>query len=107
MEVYPPMTVEYHRADGRGWPEPALDQSWDEVTKLRWKAGVVLAETGVSVTVVTNSSLRKNLLGHWKPERGVFSLGIGNSSHSAYTYREAWDFLNGVAAGAAAAKVAT
>jgi hypothetical protein len=90
-----------HTSNG-SYIEPPLDQQWDALTKLRWQAGVVRADAGVTVYVMPGALTTPGLLGrpwvHWD----YFALRIGQASHASYRYDEAWIFLNGVSAGAEA-----
>ena len=85
--------------------EPPLLQSWDELTKLSWKAGTVWAATGVRVHIMPGAMSEPVILGRFGPvvtRQDRFALRIGASSIAAFDYRSAWDYLNGVEAGAAA-----
>lgn len=102
MVTYEPMEVR-RIADGSGSHiEPPLEQSWSDLEKLRWHAGVVLADTGVRVGVTTNSASHKNWRGDWVIDRDMYSLNVGRASYSAYRYDDAWTFIIGVSAGAEA-----
>ena len=105
LESHPPMTVERVQTGDGSHIEPPFDEKWDKLTQLRWHAGVVLADCGVSVDIVTGSYQRKVPLFGYVTIPGVYSLSIGNTSHSAYNFEEAWTFLNGIEAGANAPKV--
>lgn len=87
--------------------EPPLDQAWSDLEKLRWHAGVVEADSGVRAFIIPRAMTEKAVLGLVGPFRtrwDLYSIRIGNSSHSAFNFNEAWDFLNGVDAGANAAR---
>ena len=102
-DEYEPMKVSIV-SDGRGsHVEPPLEQGWSELDKLRWKAGTVEASVGVTVHIYPGAMSTPRLFGqghriHWDR----YGLRIGNSSHTAFTFDSAWDFLNGVEAGAEA-----
>ncbi|MFG2001717.1 hypothetical protein ACGFNU_21455 [Spirillospora sp. NPDC048911] len=79
--------------------EPPLDTDWDEATKLAWQAAVVACDTGLPIRLYD---------GAWvvggKPMSGYYSINVGPSSASSFTYSKAWTYLNGVRAGAEATK---
>lgn len=79
--------------------EPPLDESWDDLTKLRWHAAVVAHETGLSITV--EDGARRTQDG--TPIRGWYGLSVGPIGSAAFTFDGAWTYLNGVSAGAVAA----
>lgn len=105
LRTYAPLAVERVQTGHGSHIEPPFDDSWDTLTKLRWQAGVVLADCGVSVGITTGSYQRKLPLLGYVTVPNVYSLNIGNASHSAYDYNEVWTFLNGVTAGANAPKI--
>lgn len=76
--------------------EPPLDPSWDDLTKLRWHAGVVAADTGLRVEVRDGAALDAKTL---RPRPGCYSVNVGGSSAAAYSFHEAWTYLSGVSTG--------
>jgi len=75
--------------------EPALDPDWDEPTKLAWHAAAVAHDTGLTIRLHDEAW---ELNG--KPMPGYYGIGVGRSSCSSFTYRDAWSYLNGVSVGA-------
>ena len=74
---------------------PPLEQSWDDLTKLHWKAAVANLDTGLNVRILEG--------GYWIDEvkqDGYYSIQVGNSSSGPHSYRDAWKFINGVVIGA-------
>jgi len=68
--------------------EPELGQDWEDIDKLRWHAGVLLADHNIKVCVSEMSP-------------GMFSLHgatpYGGWGHSAMNFGRCWDYLNGMA----------
>lgn len=71
--------------------EPAIEETWADIDKLRWHLGVLKADTGLVVNVSETSP-------------GVFSLhgatksgGWGISSRDFYS---TWTYINGIIQGA-------
>jgi ABC-type Fe3+ transport system substrate-binding protein len=107
MSEYEPMEVQRVHEGNGSHIEPPLEQSWDDLTKLRWHAGVVKADSGVAAHIMPGAMSEKAVLGVVGPYRtrwDIYAIRVGNASHSAYTFREAWDFLNGVETGARAVR---
>lgn len=104
MTLYEPMDVRIVEHDRGSHVEPPLDQGWSDLDKLRWKAGTVRAAVGVVVRISPGamSSPRPFGLGH-RIHWDRYGLYIGNGGYVAFTLDQAWDFLNGVEAGASAA----
>lgn len=94
MTTYEPMTVTRVHDSGGSHIEPPLDPEWSDIEKMRWQAGVVLVESGVTVRI--NDDARYSVNGVDIP---VIGIQIGSSSTSR-TFHAAWDYLNGVSAGA-------
>lgn len=79
--------------------EPPLDDAWDNLAKLRWKAAVVALESGIEVSVDVGFFSIGGVC-----QSGYYSLvipGIGGSS-CVLKFSDAWTHLNGIAAGARA-----
>ena len=94
MTLYEPMTVARIRDDRGSHIAPPLEQSWSDLEKLRWQAGVVLVDSGVRVRISDDARASSNGV-----DIPVLGILIGRSSTSR-TFRAAWDYLNGVSAGA-------
>ncbi|MGW0780334.1 hypothetical protein [Streptomyces sp. NPDC002913] len=75
--------------------QPPLDQAWDELTRLAWKAAVVALDTGLD-TAVTEAEYVTNGV----PQQGFYTIVIGSSSTGPCNFRSTWDYLNGVCTGA-------
>jgi len=76
--------------------EPPLDQSWSDLEKLRWHAAVVGVDAGVVAPRVDVCDYSSRRFGIWFPNRGYYTVqGCG-----PLRYAEAWDYLNGMLAGA-------
>lgn len=83
--------VEYDAAGSNG-PDPAFDQGWDKLTALCWRAGLVLARTGLRVVVVATAE-----------EPVLYGFTVGRTSMGcSWDYRGAWDMLLGMEVGASA-----
>lgn len=81
--------------------EPELDTGWTEAEKLAWHAAVIAHDTGLTIRLHDEAFTING-----EPVPGMYGINVGSHSLSAYTYREAWTFLNGVDTGAAVAKEA-
>jgi hypothetical protein len=96
----PPVVRMVKTADG-STPEPGLEQSWTPLEKLRWHAALVEHETGVAVRVG-----RAEYSVGGTPQHGFFNISLsytnGAWSSGPHSFRGAWDYLNGVSAGAEA-----
>jgi hypothetical protein len=80
---------------GRGTgPSLDLDPSWDEITKLRWKAALVERATGIRVIVTRGHG---TINGREIPNQ--YNLNIGSSSLSGASFNSNWTLLNGVEIG--------
>lgn len=79
--------------------EPPLDQAWDNLTKLTWKAAVVTLDTGLGINVkeanYSTNGVRNN---------GFYNTIVGHSSMGPLDFRSTWDYLNGVSTGATQAR---
>lgn len=80
--------------EGGSHIEPPLSESWDDLTKLEWHAGVVRADTGLPITVKAGAVTINDV-----PQDGWYSITIASSSHSAYTYDQAWIYMSGIITG--------
>lgn len=87
-----PMEVRRVEHKGGSRIEPPVKESWDDFTKLRWKAGCVLADAGVRVTV------RRSWL---NPRRYMLCTSVSGFSDSSADH--CWTLLTGIEAGAKAA----
>ncbi|MFE9684145.1 hypothetical protein [Streptomyces sp. NPDC006285] len=93
------MNVTRIHTDGGSHIDPELDQTWPEDKKLDWHASVVMADTGLHIELypirTPGEPTRYGInIGDFR-KGGVVSTGGG-------TYRDAWDYLNGVSTGARA-----
>ncbi|MDJ0010116.1 hypothetical protein [Gordonia alkanivorans] len=96
MTTYEPMQVTRVHTENGSHIEPPLDQKWSELDKLRWNAGVVIADTGVPLRIKLNDNARYTSNGVDIP---VYGLQLGSMSTSR-RFHAMWDYLNGVSAGA-------
>ncbi|MFD4740589.1 hypothetical protein ACFWNQ_24975 [Streptomyces virginiae] len=85
------MIVHRIRTDRGSHIEPALDPAWPDATKLQWHAAVTALDTGLPIHVHVAA-------------RSEYGLTVGNTGAAPFTYREAWEYLNGASAGATAAR---
>ncbi|MFH9579118.1 hypothetical protein ACH4MO_14105 [Streptomyces globisporus] len=83
-----------HKAHS-GHIEPPLNQAWDQLTKLTWKAAVVTLDTGLDITV-TEAEYYTNGVRN----QGFYNVVVGHSSTGPLNFRSTWDYLNGVSTGA-------
>ncbi|OCH80290.1 hypothetical protein [Gordonia sp. UCD-TK1] len=97
MTTYEPMTVTRVHTERGSHIEPPLDPEWSQLDKLRWQAGVVIADAGVPLRISLDDDTRLSRNGVDVP--GIYGLKIG-SWHSARGFHDMWDYLNGVSAGA-------
>lgn len=74
--------------------EPPINEEWDDLTTLRWLAGVVHADTGLDIRV--NSG---GLIVDGVPQDDCFNIVLGSSSASAFAFDSAWTYISGVSAG--------
>lgn len=94
MTTYEPLDVKrVQTTSGGSHIEPPLQDTWSEIEKLRWHAGVVLVDSGVRVTI--NDSERYSVNGRDVP---VIGIQVGNTMTSK-RFDDAWNYLNGVSAG--------
>lgn len=73
--------------------EPPLDASWSELLKLRWKAGVLAADTGVVVEIQAGGmrdAKGNDVAGYFR----LFSR-TGNQ-RGPMRFGAMWDYLNGM-----------
>lgn len=103
MDEWGPMAVQ---RDADGHVQPPLDQKWDALSKLRWKVGVLLIDTGIRIEITTNCYSERDLLGRQRFRKDLFGITIGSSSHVAFTLDEGWNFINGIEAGFRASREA-
>lgn len=101
------MAVERVRTGHGSHVQPDLNYQWDDLTKLRWHAGVVSVDTGLLVEVfdAQQSTLRG---GVWVPDRGLYTVCVtvpgSSSSSSGRRFNDAWTYLSGIATGAEATR---
>jgi hypothetical protein len=88
-------TVRRIRTETGSHIEPELDPAWDEATKLAWHAAVTAHDTGLAIKLHDEALIR-----HGKNVSGYYAINVGRHSCSAFTYQDAWSYLNGVSVGA-------
>lgn len=88
-EPLEPMVVERIAGVRGSHIEPPLDQAWSNLEKLRWQAGVVLVDSGVSVDV-----------GLAPGRRAMYSLSGDCWTVGHFDFHACWLYLNGVEKGA-------
>lgn len=103
LDIHDPLIVIHDR---EGHVQPPLDQGWDDLTKLRWRAGLLLADTGIFATITTNCYSEPDWRGRQRFRKDLFGITIGNVGHVAFTLDEGWTFFNGVEEGARVAREA-
>lgn len=79
--------------------EPPLNQAWDELTQLRWKAAVVACDSGVALNVHPAKAWTVVAGIRW-PIRRLYSFSSSSWSTSGMSFEHAWTYLNGVGTGA-------
>lgn len=105
LQVLPPLDVRRITTPSGSHVEPPLEQGWDEATKLRWLAGVVLADTGIQVNVVTGCCTESHDdFGPQRVRSDLFGLSFHRSSSAGFTFHAAWEYLTGFSDGARAAR---
>lgn len=73
--------------------EPPLDPTWDEPTKLAWKAAVVAHDSGLTIEV------RHHGDGSYGIRIGDLNSVGGQSVVGRHTFQSAWEFLVGISIG--------
>ena len=86
-----PMEVERVGDDRGSHIEPPLDPSWSNYDQIRWKAGCIQADVGVTIYTV-------------RGRRGRVGFRAPGWSTSDRDFDSAWDYLNGVSTGAEMAR---
>lgn len=77
--------------------EPAFDDTWSELDKLRWNLRVMQIDCGLDLPIqVFKAHYERNGV----LQDGYYGFQTPNSSWTAYDYHAAWDFINGVRLGA-------
>lgn len=80
--------------------EPPLDQTWSQIQKLRWHAAVVEVDNDFQGIEISKAHLSRRIMGRWVRVPDVYEIAVGSGGGSgAYTFSQAWDYLNGVSAG--------
>lgn len=99
-EEHAPMpVVRVHTRNG-SHIDPPLNQAWSELDRLRWHAGVVQADCGVTAYITPGALSTPGPFGRMRRHMDEYAIRIGARSSSSFNYHEAWDYLNGVEAGA-------
>lgn len=78
--------------------EPPLDQRWDDLTKLQWKAAVVGLDCGVT-PVIEKCDTHVGVTGIWIPVRGRYMVLLPGRTSTTGNFYDTWSFLNGFEAG--------
>lgn len=96
--LYTGEPMEVRRVDHAGGSriEPPLDQSWTDFDKLRWCAGVVLADAGIYIRVTRWNHPQKYSLSGETPTRSW--------SHSDGNFYETWRAITNLGMGAQIAR---
>lgn len=97
-------TVERVHEDHGSRIEPPLDHDWHPIDRVRWKAAVVMMDSGLDIRV---SPGRVKLNG--VPLRGSYEVRVrgalpGYTSVLNLSYESAWTYLQGIEIGAKARK---
>ncbi|CAA0134577.1 Uncharacterised protein [Mycolicibacterium vanbaalenii] len=105
MTTWEPMDVEMMETQGGGGtlvsPHPAHDPEWSRMDELRWRAGVLRANTGVTVTFNDQPTFRRQDRTARFPELvGVIVEGPAGSMSCSEFDRDLLAFLNAVEVGA-------
>lgn len=96
---HPPMVVTRIYEGGGSKPEPPHDESWDDLTSLRWKAGLVEYETGITLRISTGG-YREKRGSRWVAPEGYYNVRHGSSVSGPFSYGMLWRWLNGYSAAA-------
>lgn len=81
--------------------EPPLNSEWSLLCKLKWKAAVGTADSGIEIAVSHSS--------YWADRirmRDVFNLDIDGTVSGPHTYQQACDWISGATVGAQAVREA-
>jgi hypothetical protein len=76
---------------------PSMHGGWDGLTKLRWIAGTILCDTGLTVQVS-----RAKPFAYRGLNGGRYAVQVGPGVRLSMTFREASSYLHGVKRGAEA-----
>jgi hypothetical protein len=95
LQTHEPIPVTIVTAGNITGPEPPLDETWSDLDKLRWHAGVLQARTGLHLKITTggyqiNGQTIRNRYG-WS----MLAAGGGGS----YDFNEMWTYINGIERG--------
>lgn len=91
------VTEERSSGGTSSWPEPPLNQDWDDFVKLCWHAAVCRVRSGIDVRI-SEGGLTIN----GRPVPGVYGVSVPRTSISPRSYFEVWTYINGIEAGALA-----
>jgi hypothetical protein len=97
------MIVQRIHTDHGSHIEPPFNPHWTNLQKLQWQAAVISADSGLPVTVDLSDTRRKTLFG-WRRIPGRYAVHVDGTGISPLTFDSAWDYMNGVLAGAEAAR---
>lgn len=79
--------------------EPPIDQSWPDLKRLQWQAGVASLGTGITITV----TMAKYWVGGVR-QYGHYNVSAPGSTSGPHTYAQASDWLLAMVDGARAAR---
>lgn len=96
-EVHDLMEVVRVKTERGSHIEPALDESWTELDKLRWNAGVLKADTGVVIRIAEHANGNFSV-SYKTPENQKDRTVSGGSAASDYDtiYRKISDMHFGI-----------
>lgn len=83
------MRVKRIETEDGSYLDPPFDEQWPALQKLQWRAAVLDEDTGVDVEI-----------NEWPEGSGSFRLTAVKLDVTIEGLSHAWDFLNGMSAGA-------
>lgn len=92
--MHRPMKVSRIETQNGSQVIPELDQAWDNLTRLRWKAGIAALDTGLPIHL-DHADIRADREG---PSLRGFVVQVGTLS-TALDFDEAWHYLEGIRVG--------
>lgn len=79
--------------------EPPHDDRWSHLKQLEWKAAVIEVDCGLRITIYDPKSATK-YFGIWVRDiPRTYGISIPGSSAGAFSFSEAWTYMNGLEAG--------
>lgn len=89
-----------YTADGSSYIDPPLPDDASALEKLTWKAEVASGDSGLDITVEDGGYYVSGVA-----QPGFYTVSIRYDSTSGpHTFSEAWTWMNGIVAGARAAR---